>query len=77
MLAGASIQGTTKNPPAIAPFCPMMSLGWSVLSSYLDTNSLHGAIVQAGRYRLNCEWTTFRQRDVKFLIAAFGSGEIK
>jgi hypothetical protein len=77
MLAGASIQGTTKNPPAIAPFCPMMSLGWSVLSSYLDTKSLHDAIVQAGRYRLNCEWTTFRQRDVKPLIAAFESGEIK
>jgi Caspase domain len=77
MLAGASIQGTAKNPPAIAPFCPMMSLGWSVLSSYLDTESLHGAIVQAGRFRLNCEWTTFRQRDVKPLIAAFQSGEIK
>ena len=77
MLAGASIQGTIENPPAIAPFCPMMSLGWSVLSSYLTTQSLHGAIVQAGRCRLNCEWTTFRQRDVKPLIAAFESGQIK
>jgi hypothetical protein len=77
MLAGAPIRGTGKNPPAIAPFCPMMSLGWSVLGSYLDTNSLDKVIVKAGRYRLNCEWTTFRQRDIKPLIAAFESGEIK
>jgi hypothetical protein len=63
--------------PAVAPFCPMMTLGWSVMSSYLPSDLLHESIGKAGRHRLNCEWSTFQTRDVRSMLDAFEKGELK
>ncbi len=77
LLAGRMTPANARRAPGIAPFCPMMTLGWSVLSSYLGEHALHPAITGAGRYRLNAEWTTFRHQDIGPLLDAFEEGELQ
>jgi hypothetical protein len=77
MLAGQITIKTAQRSPGFAPFCPMMTLGWSMIDAYLKTDSLHPAIVDAGRARLNSEWTTFRVRDVRPLLEALERGELQ
>lgn len=77
MLARDLSPGSAARSPGIAPFCPLMTLGWSLLPSYLDADRIHPAIVEAGRHRLNAEWTTFRQQDVQPLLDAFERGELQ
>jgi hypothetical protein len=55
----------------------MMTLGWSVLPSYPTARVLHKAIIAAGKYRLNAEWTTFRRQDVRPMLRAFEKGALK
>src|SRR5439155_23072461 len=50
MLAGQLYDSNEVEPPGIAPFCPMMTLGWSVLPSYPMASQLHKAITAAGKY---------------------------
>lgn len=76
LLAGALASGKRKARPLIAPFCPMMSLGWTVLAAHGKNQKLHPAILEAGKYRLNTEWSTFRRRDTQPLIEAFLQGEL-
>jgi hypothetical protein len=76
MLAGKLTPEVACRPPGFAPFCPMLTLGWSLLEANTFGQPLHDAIIQAGRHRLNAEWTTFERGDVAPLIAAFEKGEI-
>ncbi|MFS8980925.1 caspase family protein [Cupriavidus necator] len=77
MLAGVLSHETALSSPGFAPFLPMMTLGWSVMESYVSTDSLHDTIIDAGRHRLNAEWTTFRYQDVCPMLDAFERGELK
>jgi hypothetical protein len=77
MLARGLSTKAAARTPGFAPFCPMMTLGWSLLPSYVDPEVLHPAIVEAGKNRLNAEWTTFRQQDVMPMLDAFERGELK
>ncbi|QTN21795.1 hypothetical protein HZ992_16650 [Rhizobacter sp. AJA081-3] len=77
MLAGRLSKRVAWDRPRIAPFCPMMSLGWSVMNSFPPTSAIHDAILAAGKHRLNAEWTTFRRSDVGSMLNALLRGEIK
>jgi hypothetical protein len=77
MLARQITASTAERPPGFAPFCPMMTLGWSMIDAYLNKDCLHPAIVDAGRARLNAEWTTFRVQDVRSLLTALERGELQ
>jgi len=77
MLAHRLSPATALEAPGIAPFCPMMTIGWSLMPSYIAETTLHPAIVAAGKARLNAEWTTFRQQDVKPMLDAFERGELQ
>jgi hypothetical protein len=76
LLAGQLTPQSAIAPPGFAPFCPMMTLGWSYLESRTFENPLHPAILAAAEHRLSCEWTTFKTRDVRAMIKAFERGEI-
>ena len=65
-----------KSDTLLAPFCPMMSLGWSLIDSYAGEFRLHPAVYEAGKRRLNAEWTTFTVESSAALIEAFSRGEI-
>lgn len=74
LLAGA-FNGTGEAPNAtIGPFCPMMSLGWSLLDSYADQSKFPQVVLDAGKRRLNAEWSTFSLNDSATLIEAFTTG---
>jgi hypothetical protein len=77
MLARDVSRQSASKAPGIAPFCPLMSLGWSMLPSYIDPALLHPAVIEAGSKRLNSEWTTFRKRDVRWMLNAFEKGELQ
>lgn len=77
MLAGQITPDGARELPGFAPFCPMMTLGWSMLDAYVARNILHPAIIDAGRVRLNAEWTSFRARDVRSLLTAFERGDLQ
>lgn len=77
MLVDGLSPATAMLAPGFAPFCPMMTLGWSLMPSYIDEATLHPAIVAAGRSRLNAEWTTFRHQDVGPMLDAFERGELQ
>ncbi|MGF6874162.1 caspase family protein [Paraburkholderia sp. MM5477-R1] len=77
MLAGVLSRETALGSPGFAPFLPMMTLGWSLMESYVNADSLHPTIIVAGKHRLNAEWTTFRYRDVHPMLDAFERGELK
>jgi hypothetical protein len=75
LLAG-KLPGAFGMSPGVAPFCPLMTLGWSVMSSYVPAGLLHPSILAAGTHRLNSEWSTFRTQDVRPLLEAFEKGEL-
>lgn len=77
MLAGQLSKKAARDQPGFAPFCPMMSLGWSVMNSFPPEDTLHEAILAAGKHRLNSEWTTFRRSDVAPMLNAFLRGDIR
>lgn len=77
MLAGKVTPEMALRPPGFAPFCPLLTLGWSLLEAHTYDHPLHDAIRQAGRHRLNAEWTTFARGDVRALLVAFERGEIQ
>jgi len=74
MLAGILVDDRKPNT-RIAPFCPMMTIGWSMISSYI--NEIHPAIKEASYKRLNSEWIAFRTTDIKDLITALKKGELR
>jgi hypothetical protein len=76
MLADELKPDTALRRPGFAPFCPLMSLGWTVMSSFPGNSTLHDAITAASKHRLNSEWTTFRAQDIRPLMKAFERGEI-
>nr|NLU60243.1 hypothetical protein [Pseudomonas sp. BIGb0427] len=47
-----------------------------MLAAHGKSQKLHPAILEAGKYRLNTEWSTFRRRDTQPLIEAFLQGEL-
>lgn len=77
MLAGKLYRALATDAFALVPFCPMMSLGWSLMEASNPDLRLHPAILDAGQRRLNAEWTTFRETDIHTLITAFEQGEIQ
>ena len=77
MLAGRVDLQTALQPPGFAPFCPLMTLGWSLLDSYTASAALHDTIRAAGKHRLNALWTTFKQSHVRPMLAAFEAGRIQ
>ena len=77
MLARKLTRETAMRPPGLAPFCPLMTLGWSVMPSFPMKDVLHDEIIKAGKHRLNAEWTTFRCQDIRSLVAAFERGDIQ
>jgi hypothetical protein len=77
MLAHRLSPATALRAPGIAPFCPMMTLGWSLMPSYVGETALHPAVIAAGKTRLNAEWTTFRHQDIKPMLTAFERGELQ
>lgn len=76
LLAGALRDPNERTAVAIAPACPMMSLGWSLLSAHAGDYRLHPALYEAGRRRLNAEWTTFPADAAAAVIQAFEKGDI-
>lgn len=76
MLGGAFIKRLPFQWHLLAPFCPMMGIGWSLLESY-DADDLHPALAQAGRVRLSSEWTLFPTYKIQQLFDAFEKGEIR
>ncbi len=76
LLAGKLALEGSYGSPLVAPFCPMMSLGWAMLDSAQGRHRLHPAVFAAGQRRLSAEWTTFLVEDSSSLIAAFAKGEI-
>jgi hypothetical protein len=48
-----------------------------MIETYLAKDELHPAIVDAGRVRLNGEWTTFRVQDVRPMLDALERGELQ
>jgi hypothetical protein len=75
MLAGQLEPATAWKPPGVAPFCPWLSFGWSLLD--LFDVSLHPAIVEAGRHRQPGTWTSFTKRGIDVLREAMKSKEIQ
>jgi hypothetical protein len=75
MLAGRLTPATAWKPPGIAPFCPWLSLGWSLLD--LFELELHPAVVEAGRQRQPGTWTSFTERGIGVLREAMQSKEIQ
>ncbi|MBO3659323.1 caspase family protein [Acinetobacter haemolyticus] len=60
----------------ITPFFPMMSLGWSLLDSYVYKEQLNPLILDLGKRRLNAEWSTFSVEHNLNFINAFYKGHI-
>lgn len=77
MLAGEITPENAIGAAGFAPFCPMLTLGWSLLEACTHEYPLHEEIIAARNHRLNAEWTTFEKKDVQGLIAAFLRGEIQ
>lgn len=76
MLGGAFIERLPAQQYPLAPFCPMMGIGWSLLES-CGAGDLHPALAQAGRVRLSSEWTLFPTDKVQPLFDAFERGELR
>jgi hypothetical protein len=75
MLAGKLTRRTAWDPPGIAPCCPMLSLGWSLLELFeLD---LHPAIIEAARYRRASTWSCFEARGLDVLRRAMKEGVLR
>jgi Caspase domain len=75
MLAGKLDRERVAAAPGIAPFCPWLSLGWTLLEMF--ELELHPAIVEAGRHRLPGTWTSFSKRGLAVLREAFAAKEIR
>lgn len=76
MLAGELRQPIKASGMRWFPFCPLMSLGWSLMASYTADEAAHPAVLEAGRHRLNAEWTTFRSADIAPVVHALEKGEL-
>ena len=74
MLAGKLTPALVQRTPGIAPFCPWLSFGWTLLDDFNVT--LHPALVEASRNRLPGTWTSFSERGMGALREAFLAGEI-
>lgn len=61
---------------ALAPFCPSISLGWSLLSGMFAPSIMPPALADAASLRLNAEWTTFRSADIAPLFEALNLREV-
>ncbi|WJV65739.1 caspase family protein [Pectobacteriaceae bacterium CE70] len=75
-LLGGAFGATSAPSSHYAPFCPMMSLGWSLFDTDTDNSSLPSVVLDAGKHRLNAEWSTFLIKDSTSLIEAFIGGEL-
>lgn len=75
MLAGKLTPAAACGPPGIAPCCPWLSFGWSLLD--LFDIALHPAIVEAGKHRQPGTWTSFAERGIDVLREAMKSGEVQ
>lgn len=75
MLAGKLDRRSVWESPGIAPCCPMLSLGWSLLE--LFDLELHPAIVEAGRHRRASTWTAFDRRGLDVLRQAMKEGVLR
>ncbi len=76
MLAGKVTPDVATDVPGFAPFCPIMTLGWSYVEASTRAHSLHDAILSASKYRLSAEWTSFDKKDVGPMIKAYERSEI-
>ena len=75
MLAGKLNEAAGPGFAGVAPFCPWLSLGWTLLDMFEP--HLNPAIVEAGRHRQPGTWTSFTERGIDVLRAAMNSKEIQ
>jgi hypothetical protein len=76
-LLGGALGKSRRFPSSLkAPFCPMMSLGWSMLDAYGYNAGLPKEIINAGARRLNAEWTTLPLEHSQALIQLLKQGAI-
>jgi hypothetical protein len=61
-------------PPLVAPFCPMLTQGWSYL---FENVPIHPMIRKAGEYLLPGLWTTFTPEGVGLLKNGLGVKELR
>jgi Caspase domain len=75
LLANKLTMEAANTAPGIAPCCPWLALGWSMLD--LFDIKLHQAIVKAARYRRLGTWTAFDRPGVEVLREAMVAKEIR
>jgi len=59
---------------AVAPACPMLSVGWSLLDSYARLPDWPLDLKTLAARRLPAEWTTFRADDITRYASLFEEG---
>lgn len=75
LLAGHLTPEFAARSPGIAPFCPLLSLGWLDLADRVP--GLHPTVLSAGRHRRQTLWTTFTSEGVALLAAAMTQGALR
>jgi hypothetical protein len=61
-------------PPGVAPFCPMLTQGWSYL---FENVPMHPMARKAGEYLLPGLWTTFTPEGVGLLKTGLDVKELR
>jgi hypothetical protein len=61
-------------PPLVAPFCPLLTQGWSYL---FENVPVHPIIRKAAEYLLPGLWTTFTREGVGLLKDGLGSKDLR
>lgn len=59
----------------LAPFCPMLSLGWAYRQRF--EKYLHPKLIEASKHLIPNLWTTFDEQSTKLVIELFEEGIIK
>jgi hypothetical protein len=62
------------HPPLVAPFCPLLTQGWSYL---FENVPIHPMVRRAGEYLLPGLWTTFTAEGVGLLKDGLGMKELQ
>jgi hypothetical protein len=61
-------------PPRVAPFCPLLTQGWSYL---FENVPVHPTVRKAREYLLPALWTTFAKEGVELLKDGLATGELR
>lgn len=67
-------EALVARPPLVAPFCPLLTQGWSYL---FESVPVHPMVRQAGEYLLPGLWTTFTPEGVGLLKDGLGAKELR